>query len=342
VKRRLVLHLGLWKTGTTTIQSFLRGHPDLLAEIGVHYPQVGPDNPDHPFFNPRPSTDFMAREVSHQFLGQELAGRRRRMATDHPLWSTALRRIEDSGAQTAIISYEDFSAQVAHYHFGPIADRLKAFDVTGIIYLRPQEPWAVSLFAHFVRGARTSDPFARFVDGIGHRLVYSSLLDQIRGHIPLDRLVVRDFEEAVRTGLIEDFFASLDLTNPIGTANPGRNVRNKSLPSWAVLFLLRCLQAPLPTGSLAEVRKVLIGRAMNGRPPPLRPGLDLASPEERARLRAMTRADAARLAGDYGIAFAQPDAPPPYRPFERDDFDIIRGVIAPRLSEETRVALAAI
>lgn len=74
MKRRLVLHLGLWKSGTTTIQSFLRGNPQRLAEIGVHYPQVGPENPDHPYFCPKPATDFMAQEVSHQFLGRGVGG----------------------------------------------------------------------------------------------------------------------------------------------------------------------------------------------------------------------------------------------------------------------------
>lgn len=340
MNRRFVLHLGLWKSGTTTIQSFLRGNPRLLADNGVYYPQVGPENADHPFFSPKPATEFMAQEVSHQFLGRELAGRKRRSLTDLPLWTTAFRLIEASGAHTAIISYEDFSAQVPLYRFDAIAERLKTFDVVGIIYLRPQEPWAVSLYSHFVRGARTSLSFQDFVDSIRHRLTYSELLDRICANIPLDRMIVRNFDEASTKGLIQDFFQSLDLSDALSAMGGDDSIRNRSLPHWAVLFMLECMQLSLPAELLNDVRKVVIRTAASGRSISLNPGLDLANPAERAALRAVMSADAGRLADRYGITFSAVEpAAIAYRPFDRNDFNAIRKAIGPRLAAHTRAAL---
>jgi hypothetical protein len=341
MKRRLVLHLGLWKTGTTTIQYLLRGNPDTLADLGVLYPKVGPDLPDHPFFHPRAPTAFIAEEVSHQFLARELAGRKERGPVALPLWTAAFRQFDESRAHTAVISYEDLSAQVSRYRFDRIAEHLKAFEVIGILYLRPQESWAVSLYSHFVRGARTSLSFREFVDSIRHRLTYSVLLDQIASQIPMDRLIVRNFDDASRTGLIQDFFQSLGLPDASLASDQDRDVRNRSLPHWAVLFLLKCIHASLPAEQFTDVRKALTRRAAGRRPIPLKPGHHLASPAERADLSAIMRADAARLGDRYGIAFTEPEAPAaaPYRPFERDDFEVIRKMITPRLAADTRAAL---
>jgi hypothetical protein len=340
LKTRLILHLGLWKTGTTTLQYFLRENPDVLAGMGILYPKVGSENADHPFFRAKPATAFLADEVSHQFLARELAGWRRLGPIETPLWSTVFRLIEDSGAHTAIISYEDFSARISRYQFQAIADRLKTFDVTGIIYVRPQEDWAVSLYSHLVRELQTTMSFSEFLDDIRPRLVYSVLLDRLRGHVPLDSLTVRNFDEATKGGLIQDFFARLDLPDALSASDHPPEVRNRSLPHWAVLFLRNCIQASLSNERLLDIRFALIRSAV-GRPSlPLRPGLDVASPAERARLRAIMSADAERLKEHYGTAFAKTDARPTlYRPFDQTDFNEIKDLITPRLSLDTRAAL---
>jgi hypothetical protein len=340
MKIRLVLHLGLWKTGTKTIQAFLRKNPDLLAAHDIYYPKVLPDNPQHRFFSNRPASHFISNEINHMFLGQELAARRSGQPTNLPLWSTAFKRIESSGAHTAVISNESFSAKVSVYNFNAIAEQLKAFDVIGLIYLRPQEAWTVSLYSHEVRRAATSLSFDKFVESIKPRLTYSVLLDQIRDLIPLDSLIVRDFDAASRTDLIEDFFSSLGVPQVLSAADASYAVKNKSLPTWAVLFMLRCVQASLAAEHLSDIRKALMWVAAN-QTIEVRPGLDVASPAERAGLRAIMHADAARLAEKYAIAFAQPEltATETYRAFDKDDLDHIRAAITPRLGTHARTAV---
>jgi hypothetical protein len=281
VKRRLVLHLGLWKTGTTTLQYFLRENPLILAEMGVHYPKVGPDNRDHHFFRARSDNAFLADEVSHQFPARKLAGWNRRAQTDTSLWSTAFRLIEESGARTGIISYEDFSARVARYHFDAIAGSLRTFDVAGIIYLRPQENLTASLYSHSIWGIQTSLSFSEFINNIEQRLIYSVLLDRMSRQIPMNSLVARNFDEAAKRGLIQDFFASLDVPDALTASGGEPPVRNRSHPHWAVLFLLKCIQASLPAERLMDIRLALFRSEGGPLSLPLRPGLHVASPDER-------------------------------------------------------------
>ena len=58
--------------------------------------------------------------------------------------------------------------------------------------------------------------------------------------------------------------------------------------------------------------------------PLLRPGLDVATPEDRESLRAAASADADRLRERYGIELDQRTREPiAYRPFDEEDFDTI-------------------
>ncbi len=344
MERRLILHLGLSKTGTTSIQSFFRQNPDALAAAGIIYPKVGADNPNHPSLRPTALRPDVGEELNHEALALEI--RRRRgdagdAAIDTPLWSTAFRRIEESGAHTAIISYENFSAYSELYRFDVLASRLREFDVCGIVYLRRPDDWVTSLYGQLIRGKkRRVVPFAEFVRSLRTRLTYSTVLDTIRDHIPLDRLVVGKFEEAAASGLLEDFLDRTGLPPDQLLSAGDHRVRNNSLPHWAVLFLLRCNQAALPDEAFLDVRKVLTVSATRAQGPALRPGLDVATPDERRRLRDTAAVDADRLAERYGVTLsAIAHEPVAFRAFDPEDFKAIRESIAPRLNRSTQDAL---
>ena len=342
MKRRLILHLGLWKTGTTTIQSFLRYNPDVLASAGIHYPRVLEENRDHPLA--KWATTYLSDEVSHRALADEIRVRSKAVANGSPnipLWSTAFRHIEASGANVGIISYEDFSARVASYDFERLREPLSAYDVVGLVYLRHQESWAKSLYAHMVRNGRTSLSFVEFLPTIRDRLAYSTLLDTIRNHIPLDQLVVASFEQAVATGLLVDFFQKAGLPLEPLVIEADARVANRSRPDWVLLFLLRCAQAALPDTDLQQVRKALTGSVAKGDGPGLRPGLQLATPEARRLLRGIADDDADRLWQRYGVRLdGPPSATREWRPFDNVDFQTIAAAIAPLLPASTRDALA--
>ncbi len=344
MKRRLILHLGLSKTGTTSIQAFFRQNPDTLAEAGIVYPKPGTPRPGHPWFQPTLLKPNPGRERNHAALAEEI--RRRRVdaadaSIDTTLWSAAFQQIDESGAHTAIISYENFYRRTELYRFDVLASRMSAFDVWGVVYLRPQEDWAISLYGQSVRGrARLTTPFARFAASLRGHLTYSAVLDKIRDHIPLDRLVVGNFHEAAMSGLVEDFLGRTELPRDQLVSAPQHEVRNSSLPPWAVLFLLRCNRAALADEAFIDVRRALTVGASRGEAPALSPGLEVATPDERQALRDTAAADADRLAERFGVTLnAKAREPAAYRPFDDDDFAIVREAVAPRVSALTRDAI---
>ncbi|MBA3812793.1 MAG: hypothetical protein H0X27_14325 [Caulobacteraceae bacterium] len=347
MKRRLILHLGLSKTGTTSIQGFFRQNPEALAAAGIIYPRVSAAMPDHPAFRRSALKARRNEETNHSALALEINGGREGAgdAGDRtPLWSAAFRQIDDSGARTAIVSYENFSIRPTKYRFDDIAGRIGGFNVLGIIYLRRQEDWAISLYGQKVKGAgRFAKDFSRYASSLGGRLIYSRILDEIKGHFPLDRLVVGNFDQAANTGLLEDFLDRAGLPRERLMSGVEQRLRNPSRSHGATLFLLKCNQAALPDDAFLRVRKALAADGPRDVDFGLRPGLDMAAPDERRAMREATAKDADRLLERYGVSLsAETRAPIAYRPFDEEDFNTIRQAIAPRLPTATREALETI
>jgi len=344
MKRRLILHLGLSKTGTTSIQGFFRQSPDALAAAGIVYPKVGASLPNHPSYQPSVLKPRVADETNHSALAREIDQRSIDTGDESdrtPLWSAAFRQIEDSGAHTAIVSYEGFATHPIKYRFGDIEGHLRNFDVKGIVYLRNQEYWAVSTYGQRISGnKRFSKPFSKHLESLKTRLVYSELLDTIRGHIPLDHLVVGNFDEASRSGLLEDFFDKTGLPRDLPLPAGEQKLRNRSHPYAATLFLLKCNQAGLSDAAFLQVREAFAAHTKREKDFGLRPGLDTAAPYERQALRKVTADDAERLARRYGVTLsAEPREAVAYRPFDEDDFMAIKEAIAPGLTQATLDAL---
>lgn len=347
MKPRLILHLGLSKTGTTSIQGFFRQNPDALAAAGIVYPRVGAAVPDHPAFRRSALRPRRDNETNHAALAQEISGRPDRAGDANirtPLWSAAFRQIEDSGARTAIVSYENFSIRPTKYRFDDIAGRIGGFDVLGIIYLRRQEDWAISLYGQKVRGSgRFAKDFAGYASSLGGRLIYSRILDSIKGHFPLDCLAVGNFDQAANSGLLEDFLDLAELPKERLMSGVEQRLRNPSRSHATTLFLLKCNQAGLPDAAFLRVRRALAADGLRDADLGLGPGLDIAAPDERRALREATAKDADRLLERYGVSLsAETRAPIAYRPFDQGDFNSIRQAIARRLPTATRDALETI
>ena len=347
MKPRLILHLGLSKTGTTTIQTFLRRNPAALSAAGVFYPKVGADNPDHPSFRPTLLRPDLGEEINHEALALEITrrGSAGSEATfDTPLWSIAFRQIEQSRAHTAILSYENFFSRAEQFRFDVLAPRLRDFEISGIIYLRRQEDWAASLYGQLIRGrVRFAKSFTDFVARSQLRPAYSTVLDVVKDHIPLDRLIIGRFEDAAVTGLLADFLDRTGLTPDLLTPAGDQRAMNSSLPHWANLFLLQCNRTALDDEAFLDARRALTTSVTRSGRPSLRPGLDVATPAERRALREIADADADRLAERYGVTMSPATREPaPYRPFDDEDFNAIRGGIAPWISQSTRDSLAKI
>lgn len=213
--RECFVHIGTFKTGTTSIQRFLGLNRGRLAAAGVALPRSGCDNaPDY---------------VSHHQLAYELAGR-----TDFDARYGGIaaleRELAHSTARTAVLSSEVFCAL-----FGNLtglvrlrdAIRRAGFRPRIVCYLRPQAAYCRADYAQIVCYGGYRKPFeayleATLADGAyspaAIPLDYCRLLDPFAHVFGRDAMIVRSYKANPRDASLLIDFARL-LADPNEIAN---------------------------------------------------------------------------------------------------------------------------
>jgi hypothetical protein len=151
LRRTLFVHVGTHKTGTTSIQNFLRYHSTRLKECGVFVPKAGTLNPTS----------------GHHNIAWEIRKDPRYNARIDGI-AELVEELKASNESTAVISSEDFEYLVQY------PSELKAFDdrveATGfstkyIVYFRERDSYARSLYCE-LEVARLVDNFDEFRQSI--------------------------------------------------------------------------------------------------------------------------------------------------------------------------------
>lgn len=147
--KKLILHIGRHKSGTTTLQQFLHTNPELLHSQGLHYP------------------DYGKREFAHHEIGELMSRRNIRTLGEDYLTKirscSALLEMEvNTRDETVLISSESFQncdpTVVQQYFTG--------YDTTVVVYLREQASYLVSAYAQKVHATNFSDSLEAFYDQI--------------------------------------------------------------------------------------------------------------------------------------------------------------------------------
>lgn len=218
--RKLFLHLGTYKTGTTSLQAFLGTHAATLRKRGILYPATGWRD-GHP---------------AHHNIAWELAGDRR---FDPGLGTVASLRAEIAGHDGAVIvSSEDFAGAARDpAGFTAFLQALKAdgFDVTLVLYLRNQADYAASLYLTLIQlgfdrdfkgflAAVADDGELRYLDWC-FPFRYDRFIETLRT-LPA-RIVVRSYDAALQGDLLADFLEAcgIDRTAFAGRTLPRLNLR---------------------------------------------------------------------------------------------------------------------
>lgn len=169
-KPRLVLHIGMHKTGSTSLQRFFVRNRWLLRVLGIDYPDArGPDGRHLPKHNDL----FLA--ISHE---------KDKQGAPHPILggsAARIRALEDKlqPGKITVISAEGLSGQNKAFAkaFAPLA---KVADVRVVCYLRRQDDWINSFYKQMVlsREVRETHTFEEFLNMPRTRrhLDYSTML----------------------------------------------------------------------------------------------------------------------------------------------------------------------
>jgi len=230
--RKLFLHIGTHKTGTTSLQTTLSAHRLFLNQHGYYYPTAGVPAGLAAQHN-------LAWELSQDARFQGKNG----MVTD--LWDEIANKPYD-----VIVSSEDFECAI-YRNPDKVAEFVhmlgdRGFQVIIVVYLRNQVEYIRSLFLELLKHGYT-EAFETFLNvglkaGIIHwkhwvfPLDYDVFLDRLRG-IHSGSIVVRSYDR-MGCSVIDDFFHILNLV-PIASDIDTAIRLNQQL-SLAESFALFC------------------------------------------------------------------------------------------------------
>jgi hypothetical protein len=190
----ILLHIGIHKTGTTSIQRFLSLAHDDLLENGVLFPLAGRSRPL--------SGQHLLAWAIHDIHGIK----------DDRCWYELIEEIHFEKPQQTIISAEGFET-CTQTQIEKIQKYLKAKSVKIIIYIRNQLDFMVSDYKESVKTAGYYQPFQSYLNGNYNRCDYGALVERWGNVFGLENVVIRLFDKVKENpGLLEDFLlvANLD------------------------------------------------------------------------------------------------------------------------------------
>lgn len=223
-RRRIVLHIGAEKTGTTSIQSWLADHRALWERVGVLYPRA-------------------AGTRNHMRLARwahdEAAGA---PGGPHAAFPSELaEECARTRAHTIVLSNEHCHSRLTG--IAQIRRLLNLLSQLGeeirvVLYLRRQDRLAVSLFSTALKmGHAPNTILPSLEQGLPYYYDFRAIVRNWATVFGTDRLLVRRFAGAAFEGgsLLNDFAAAAGLPTNVGIPEPPRE--NESLTELAQRFL---------------------------------------------------------------------------------------------------------
>jgi hypothetical protein len=218
LKKRLILHAGVHRTGTTSIQHALYSNAENLLRAGILYPK------------PIDGSD----SINHQRLAWDIS----EQVSAFPELRTWAASLAQSDAHTVVLSAEDF-CRIRNLDF--LACFSDYFEIEIAIYLRRQDVWVNSWYNQHIKWP-FDETLARCkpLEFLGHLpsfhwLNYFETLERWRKVIGKDRIHIGVLEK----GQIEDPLADLcDFCGVDIVLERFSDIRaNESLPAGAIAML---------------------------------------------------------------------------------------------------------
>jgi len=161
--KKLILHIGQPKTGTTSIQRFCLNHRDHLLRQGVLYPDAGRHGPGQQHFAPRFLVSYGYKLPNHPYSVESFKNSCTALAREIDKYNDRI--------DTILISSEELSAlpSSAVVFLSDIFSDV--FDVSILLYLRRQDAMIESMCAQDRLTRRVNSPFYPESLSTGHGLL---------------------------------------------------------------------------------------------------------------------------------------------------------------------------
>lgn len=249
--KRLILHVGQAKTGTSTIQDFLaHNRKQLWREMEVLYPRAGRQGAAHhrtaALFLPADNAAWIRREDSDSLRAQLDA------------------ECAEASTDVVVVSSEAlFNAR----SIAAVRDFFVGFDVEVVIILRRQDRWLDSLYQHQLKVGETSLGPMEWLTARQPALNYATRVGRWADVFGDDKVRIGVFEPAsLAGGLMAFFFRTAGLAVPEGLQEPP--ARNERLSRHALAWLTAIPRDSLTRPGRQELRRVLEDWSQHNPDPP--------------------------------------------------------------------------
>ncbi len=230
---KLYLHVGLEKTGTTSIQKTLHNSRDRFEALGYYYPKqfaVGLNTLLAAMF----LRDPMSRSNIRMLINQNGGSQDSHIKTMNEALAEELKSVT---ADNIVLSSEFLGAGADHARLKAWCDDL-AKETEVIIYLRDQCSFLLSYRSTYWKGGGTDEPFESFEEktDFPFSMNVEAVLNRLEQVFP-DRVTVRIFhrDRLVNGGAVKDFIHCLGLGEADGDFAVPRS--NESLSLVGAEFL---------------------------------------------------------------------------------------------------------
>lgn len=295
MRKKIFLHLGMHKTGTTAVQVFCSKHARQLGELGYLYPAAG-----------RPRVEDVS--YGHHLLPWSVTGH----VADRAFWPDGIQRFEtiwdalanevqQSNCQSVILSSEEFDT-LHPSHVRAVLDKLAAFEVQPIIYLRRLDELLQAMYTTDVVYNGERDDIVTFQQRLRTPLDYGALLTPWLQHSSC-KPVIRFYDPALaRAGIVSDLLSLLKIDLTRFDADQTTERVNVGNWPWYVVEVCRRMNAcHLPTQPVVirfayTMRDIVEASG----------GYDLIAPSHAARLRRLGLESLQRLSAQSLISESIP------------------------------------
>lgn len=227
---RLVIFLGHHKTGSTALQDFLARNSQTLAKHGVLYPYVDFEGAAFNLYGTRTQTlddlPLNVREPHNAWAFSLLEQNGKRRIPEFHRKLPSLKQMEHALEQqlrflrphTVVLASEVFAnfGADAPDLISRIAERFPAKTVTLYASFRRIDEYLVSWYGQQLKfGAKLpplEEQWKRYLPTI--HFDYSKVLRGWKSAFPNADIRLRNYEDVRRVGIVEDFFAQMDLPMP--------------------------------------------------------------------------------------------------------------------------------
>jgi hypothetical protein len=289
--KRIFLHIGAPKTGTSSIQDFCRQNAGTLGAHGLWYPLLDVKTKTIAGKYRQPAAHHLLADA----LRPENPRRARRKGTNAgaDLFGPLLDDFAASPQPDMLLSAETFFQHARSFARSRVPAALSAFNLTVICYVRRSDEFVESLYKTVIVG------HARYIDSIdqfARRSApnYPDRLGAFLNVVPANNIVLRSYDEQ-RDRLLEDFLAAVlgRVDDDLRTLFPERR-KNTSLGAGEVLFLRHLNRCAVRPEDFVQVRRAFRSVEL------ARDDRSLMTPELRKELISAYNEDIAILNRDYG------------------------------------------